>query len=464
MPLIDELLVLTDDVKPVPFEQIQRIVEETCGSLEEICQFVDSEPFAAASLSQVHKAILKDGTEVVFKVQRPDIRELIEVDLTILESLAKRAETAFPYLQPFNPIGLIEEFSQQMRKELDFVRDGKNAETIAKNLASMSDIKIPTIYWEYTSSRLLAMEYIEGTRIDNIASLSEKHDTKKLAEIGFQAYLQQIFIDGFFHGDPHSGNLKVTEEGKLVFFDFGMVGILRPERRRAYSKILYSIVSNDVDMLMESFDDIGITIDSLDIDRFKDEMYSILKETQRYKLNEYSFIDSMNEISSVFYRYKVRMPGSFMLMIKVVAMIGDIGLLLDPDFNFIERIQPHLNQLLTSAFFSSETIEGTRQAIRREVLRFPKTLRKFMENFNSGRSRMEVKVTEIDNLQKPLEKIGNKLFYGLVSMGLVIGLSIMISSSQEPLKEWISAILMVGGLALLLTILKGVMGSSEDNK
>ena len=459
--LIDELLVLTDDVTPVPFEDVKAIVEETCGDVDQFCIFVDPEPFAAASLSQVHRATLMDGSDVVFKIQRPNIRELIEVDLTILENLAERVEKTFPYLSPFNPVGLIDEFSQQMRKELDFIRDGKNAETIAENMQSLPRIKIPKIYWEYSSPRVLVMEYVEGIRIDDIETLKAKFDTKALADIGFEAYIHQIFIDGFFHGDPHPGNLRVTEDGKLVFLDFGMVGILRPERRLAYTRTMYSIVSSDVELLIDSFDDLDITIDTDDIDRFKDEMYAMMKETQRFELGEYSFIESMNELTSVFYRYKVRMPGSFMLMIKVIAMIGDIGILLDPEFNFMERIKPHLDQLLATSFLNPDTLEETRQTLTREILGFPKALRKFLERFSSGKSKMEVTISEFNQIQGAVKEISRKLFLGLLAMGLIIGLSIIIAANQGIMAEWIELIITIAGVVLIVTILKGISGSSE---
>lgn len=461
-PLIDELLVLTDDVKPVEYDKVRTVIEETCGAISEYCIFVDPEPFAAASLSQVHRATLTDGSEVVFKVQRPDIRELIEVDLTILDNLAHRAETTFPYLQPFNPVGLIEEFSQQMRKELDFIRDGKNAETIANNLENMQGIKIPKVYWEYSGPRLLVMEYVDGTRIDDLKVLKEKHDTKALADLGLRAYLKQIFVDGFFHGDPHPGNLKVTEDGKLVFFDFGMVGILRPERRHAYTKILYSIVTNDVDLLLESFEELDIIVNSNDIERFKDEMYAIMKETQRYQLQEYTFIDAMNELTSIFYRYNVKMPGSFMLMIKVVAMIGDIGVLLDPEFNFLDRIKPYLGNMLTNSFFSGEYLEQTRQALTREILGFPKAIRRFLDKFNRGESKMEVTVPELQQMHRSMENIGWKLYLGLLSIGLIIGLSIIVSTSQTILTEWLGLILVIGVSILLVSMFKAIKSSPKD--
>jgi len=459
--LIEELLFLTDDVKPVDYSEVKTVVEETCGEVGEFCIFVDPEPFAAASLSQVHRATLMDGSDVVFKIQRPGIRELIEVDLTILANLAQRAEESIPYLRPYNPVGVIEEFSQQMRKELDFVRDGKNAEIIANNLKNMTSVKIPKVYWEYTGPRLLVMEYVEGVRIDNVEVLKETHDLKELANIGFEAYIQQIFTDGFYHGDPHPGNIRVTDDGKIVFFDFGLVGVLRPERRHAYTRVIYGLVTSDIDLLLDSFEELDIEIASEDIDGLKDEMYAALKETENYSIEDYSFQESMNQLNSTLYRYHIRMPGSLMLMIKVITMVGDIGFTLDPEFNFMQKIQPYIGNLMRQSLFSQESLEQTRNNITREILRFPKALRKFLENISSGQSRMEVTVPEVAEINKSLENTGWKMFLGLLSMGLIIGLSIIISTTNILTQDLITLVTLLGGVALLIIILKGITSGSD---
>jgi ubiquinone biosynthesis protein len=450
-PLINELLMLTDKVKTVPYEEVQGVIEETCGDTSQFCIFVDSDPIAGASLSQVHRATMTDGSEVVFKVQRPDIRELIEVDLTILESFAARAERSFPYLKPYNPTGLIKEFSKQMRKELDFILDGKNAETVAVNMKGLPRVKIPKIYWEYSSPRLLVMEYVEGTRVDDIDKLSETHDTKELAEIGFEAYLKQIFINGFFHGDPHPGNLLVTEEGNVVFLDFGMVGILRPERRLAYTRILYSIISNDIDMLLDNFEDIGVKLDPDKVEDFKDEMYAIFKETENYELDQFSFSDSMNTLTSILNRYRIVMPGNFMLMLKVVTMVGDVGGQLDPQFDIIGKIQPYLNKLIMTSMFSTESLDDAKSAVTRELMRFPRSMRRFLENFSSGRSRMEVTVPEINGVNDSVEYMTQKLVYSILAVGLMIGVALIAPSYVNPFAEWQGYLLMggLGGLTLV---------------
>jgi ubiquinone biosynthesis protein len=463
-PLITELLKLTDSVPPVPFEEVEDIIEEMCGPLNKSCHYIEKEPFAAASLSQVYKAILMDGSEVVFKVQRPKIEELIEVDLTILESLAARAESVFPYLKVYNPVGLIREFSIQIRKELDFVRDGKNAETFAANLKEVEGVRIPKIYWEYTQSKVLVMEYIRGNRIDDIDNLKPKHDLKALAELGFQAYLKMIFIDGFFHGDPHPGNLLVTSDGELVFLDFGLVGILRPERRRAFSRIMYSIISSDIELLIDSLDDLGITINPDDLEAFKDEMYSILRETQSYKLGEYSFMDSLNELTTTFYRYHIRLPETFMLMIKVLSMIGDVGSLLDPDFNFIERVKPYLDKIMVAGVVSPESVEEVRDILTRELISFPRSLRKFFNSLSRGDTKVELKLPEMVEIRKSIETAANKIVLGALSAALILGVALIESSANRPFGNWHGTILVLAGLLAFALSFRALRSSTTEKE
>jgi ubiquinone biosynthesis protein len=462
LQMINELQKLTDSVKSVPFEEVRPLIEETCGALSELCLLVDEEPFAAASLSQAHRAVLKDGTEVVFKVQRPNIQELIEVDLTILESLAQRAEKRLPYMAPYNPVGLVEEFSHQMRKELDFVRDGKNAETIRENMKELPEVKVPKIYWEYSGPRLLVMEYVHGTRIDDVERLREKHDLKRLAEVGFEAYLKQIFVDGFFHGDPHPGNLLVTDDGKLVFLDFGMVGILRPERRLAYIRVLYSVVSSDVNMLLDSLEDLEVTVDPGDLDGFKDEMYAVMQETRRYQLGEFSFMDTMMGLTGILYRYRVRMPGTFMLMVKVVAMVTDVGVLLDPGFNFVERVKPYLNRMMVGGMLRPEHLEEATGAIANEIMGLPRAVKRFADALISGRSKMEVNVPEVTRIERALDRSSERLLLGMLASALIIGIGLVAPSSQGAVAQFREYLVPLGMVALLAIIVQSFRKPRED--
>jgi ubiquinone biosynthesis protein len=295
------------------------------------------------------------------------------------------------------------------------------------------------------------MEYIEGTRVDEIEKLSEKHDTKELAEIGFEAYFKQIFVDGFFHGDPHPGNLLVTDNGNVVFLDFGMVGILRPERRLAYTRILYSIIINDITMLLDNLEDIDVRLDPENVEDFKDEMYAIFKETENYQLEQFSFSDSMNTLTSILNRYKIIMPGNFMLMLKVVTMVGDVGGQLDPQFDIVGKIQLYLNKLIISNMFSSENIDDVKKTVSRELMRFPRSLRRVLENFSSGRSRMEVNVPEITRFNAGVEYMTQKLVYSILATGLMIGIALLAPTCVNPFSEW-QGYLLLGGLGVLVII------------
>ncbi|HQC13459.1 MAG TPA: AarF/UbiB family protein, partial [Methanoregulaceae archaeon] len=277
----DELIKLQDKVAPLPYETIEPTITRYCGPVEDAFQSFEKEPFAAASVSQVHRAVLHDGTKVAVKIQRPGIRHVIEVDLPIMRKLAERIEKLEPDLAVYNPTRLVDEFVTQIYKELDFVHDGQNADTLNRNFEENPKVKAPKIYWEYSGTELLTMEFIDGVRIDNVAAIREMGvDPSSIAEIGFQAYLQQIFIDGFFHSDPHPGNLMVTREGQLVFIDFGMVGMVRPERRDTFIEVLLAFVNADVDMLLECFETLGIKIDEEKKEQLKDELYYVLQSSQ----------------------------------------------------------------------------------------------------------------------------------------------------------------------------------------
>ena len=233
--LIEQLKKLQDHAKPLPFSEVRAVLEENCPNLDDWFCEIDEIPVASASIAQVHRAVLKDGTIVALKVQRPGIGEIIETDIRILQSMAERIETVFPEIRVYNPAGMVEDFSQQIVKELDFTRDARNIDRMTRNFRGVPGIRFPKVFWEFSSPHVLVMEFIEGVRIDDPEAITAMGlDPHEIGVRGFHAYLKMIFEDGFFHGDPHPGNLLVTKEGDIVFLDFGIVGILRPEKRQTF--------------------------------------------------------------------------------------------------------------------------------------------------------------------------------------------------------------------------------------
>lgn len=207
-------------------------------------------------------------------------------------------------------------------------------------------------------------------------------------------------------------------------------------------------------MLIDTLDELGVKIDPDDVENFKDEMYVIYKQTENYELDQFSFGDTMNTLTSILHRYRIVMPGSFMLMIKVITMIGDVGSRLDPEFDIIGTTKPYLNKLIISSMFSAVSLDDAKQAVTREILRFPKAFRRFLENFSSGRSRMEVTVPEFRGLNDGIEYLVQKLVYSVLAVGLMISVALIAPTCVNPFTEW-QGYLLLGGLAgLMLTILK----------
>jgi len=460
--LFEELSKLQDKVAPLPFEEILPVIEEHCGDLSEAFESFEEEPFAAASISQVHRAVMKDGTLVAVKVQRPGIGEVIEVDLPIFEKMAQRAEKLIPDVRVYNPSGLVRDFAVQIRKELDFVRDGKNADRLSRNLSNLPGVKIPKIYWEYSGRRLLVMEFVKGTRIDDVdAMLANGVDPKTIAELGFQAYLQQVFKDGFFHGDPHPGNLLVTDTGSLVFLDFGMVGVIRPERRDLFIKVLLSIVEIDVDRLIDSFEDLGVSIREEDREPLKDELYDTLLEYQDFTLHQYNFGGMMGSTTKTLRRYHITVPTSLMQVLKIIWMMSDLAILLDPEFNVTKRIEPYVSTLLKERYLSTDAIKAaplTMMEVLDGLMNLPRVFGELLKKIGTGNFKLEIAAEDLPKLGQSIDSASDKMLIGMVCAAVVVGSSILLHATGMAGVDgvWFLASIVAVTLGYILALVIGI--------
>ncbi len=431
--LIEELKLLTDKVDPSPFEKVQPTIEEYCGNIDETFVYLNKRPFVAASLSQVHHGKLRDGTVVVLKVQRPGIKEQIETDLRILKAIADRAERTSTDLQIFNFPSMIVDFARQIMSELDFTRDGKNAELIAKNMKDFERVRIPKIYWQYTGSRLLVMEYMKGVRIDRV-DLIEKLgvDPKDIAQLGFKAYMKQIFEDGFFHANPHPGNLLVNPQGELVFLDFGLIGVLRPEKRDILLKMLVAIVDKDVDDLIEVFDSLGIGIRDQWMDAFKDDLYLAVIESDTHARG--GSADSFEGVVSAMRKYRLKVPMVTMLMIKVILMVEDDGNKLNPEFNFMEEVKPVIASIFRKRVMNQANIAKAGfdliEAFQ-SAKDLPDNVNSFFKRLSKGTVTFKIAHDDLDRLGNSVDRASYKILLGLVMASIVIGMSLVILATQS---------------------------------
>jgi ubiquinone biosynthesis protein len=432
--LIEELHKLQDRVAPVPFSQVRPIIEDYCGCLEEVFSTVEEEPIGSASIALVYRGQLRDGTQVALKVQRPNIAELIEKDLVILQALAKRVEVVFPDLRVYNPTGMVQDFATQIRKELDFVRDGRNADRLRQNMKGVPGVRCPRIYWKYSGARLLVMEYVEGVRVDDREGIRAFGlSPREIGKKGFHAYMKQIFEDGFFHGDPHPGNLIVTRTGNLVFLDFGIMGIIRPEKRHTFTNLVLSILGNDVDLMIRSLEQLGVRVKPEQMDSIRDDLFIILMDYSEFELKDVNFSRVIQELTTAMRRYNMQVPMTLMLMLKVLLMVADIGRSLDPEFNFSAYVGPYMEELEEKDLAVRELMRKARLSATTAVegmLELPANLNAIMKRFSSGSLMFEVADTDLQRLQRIMDRSSDKVLVGLITAALVVGSSLVIFASR----------------------------------
>ncbi|QSZ66946.1 AarF/ABC1/UbiB kinase family protein [Methanofollis aquaemaris] len=461
-PLAEELTRLTDEVAPLPFETVRPVIEECCGPIEEAFASFDETPVAAASLAQVHRAVLKDGTEVAVKVQRPGIRKVIEEDLEILAALARRIERRYPDLAVYNPVGLVQEFALQIRRELDFVQEGKHAEVLAHNLKAFPRVVIPRIYWECSGPRLLTMTYIEGVRVDDLEGIRAYGvRPEEVADLLLTSYLKQVFEDGFFHADPHTGNLLVTRDGSLAFVDFGTVGVLRPERRDAFIRLMSGVVDEDVESIVAAYHDLGIVPGDEVLEAFKDEIYTTLRQFRTYELGQVDFGEVMEQIPDTLQRYRLTVPLTMMQVVKVLLFLTTICRDLDPGFNFPEQAGPRIAEIRRRQIFSPECFaEILRSAEGRlgDLLDLPQTANATLKKVAAGDVKFYIESPDMLALGASIRYAAKLLLIGMVAAGFMMGSSLVMLSTDRPVEAGLCGVVSsVTFLGYLVAVVIGVV-------
>ena len=397
----------------------------------------------------------KDGTRVALKIQRPGIRDVIETDLRILQTMAERVEGVFPDTEVYNPTGIVKDFARQIRKELDFTREARAAERVRHNFRDVTGIHVPGIYWEYSSPRLLVMEFVEGVRIDNPEAISAMGlDPHVIVERGFQAYLKMIFEDGFFHGDPHPGNLLVTKDGTIVVMDFGIAGTVRPEKQRNFINILFALMNEDTGLMIKSLEGFGVVIPDENREPLQDDLFLLIQDLGvGYSISQFNFAFFVTELSAVMRRYRIRVPMNLMLLLKVLVMVFDIGARLDPRFNVEKELVPYLAKVAEQNTFSAASAKRASVSLMETtdaVFDMPRHLDLTLKRFSTGTMHLDIVDKDLQEFQMALDETSDKLMIGLVVGSLVIGSSMIlkaIPSIVPPQVSWL-AVLGYGAAAL----------------
>lgn len=466
----DEFKKLQDKVPPFPAEEARKIIEsELKISLEDVFADFDNVPVAAASIAQIHNATLKTGEKVIVKVQRPDIREIIETDVAILSTIARLMLKYIPESKFFNPEGIVDEFSKTVKKELDFIREARNAQRFKKNFEENPNICIPTISPELFSEKVIVMERIEGVRIDDIEGIeSFGINRSELAKRGVDAYFKMIFEDGFFHADPHPGNIFVMPDGRMALMDFGIVGRLTPDMMENIAAAFLAVIKKDFDLLIAQYIELGLVTEEVDTDafrrEFKADLIELLEPLYDLAISEVNFAEYLEALTHLAIKHDLRMPSDMLLMNKTMLILDNIGRQLDPDFNLISVAEPYAAKLVKKQISPQKVFERTKENLSEFadlLITTPRQVSSLLRKALKNELSVKINPIGMERLIKDIDRSSNRLAFSVIVASIIVGSSLLIQSGIGGKILGLPAIGAIGflvafvlGVWLLISILK----------
>ena len=433
--VVEELTKLQDRVSPLPFEVIQESLNRELGvkGLEQFLE-INPVPLASASIGQVHEAILKTGEKVVIKVLRPDIKKIIETDISLLTLIAELFEKYFPELRVLNPKIFVEEFFKTLQYELDFKIEANNIEKIEKNSSEIPDLVFPKVYHELSTHQVLTLERFEGIRLnDKEAILNAPIDREKIAAIGARAFLYSVLKYGLFHGDLHGGNLFILPGEKLGVIDFGIVGRLSQKSRDQLATMVWALIQEDYETLCYTYADLGSADTSIDFDSFQREVRNVLSPYLGLNLNDVNSGRVLIEATKIAAKYNIRVPGDWMLVFRAIVTMEGMGRLLDPKFDMIamgESLVMDLVKIQTSpSRLRKEAFKISRDVVSLlEVL--PRNLRWALRKFARNDYALEIKSPDIHRVSQQIDRGSRRIARSMNGMGLLIAGAILIQADK----------------------------------
>ncbi len=463
---IRELSKLQDQVSPFSYDEVRQIIKAEIGKWpEEIFQHFEQAPLAAASIGQVHRARLRDSEEVVVKVQRPNIQKTVEVDLEIMLHIASLMEKHLEEIEPYRPTKVVEEFAKTIAKELDYTIEAAHIERFARHFLDDDTVYVPRVYRELTTERIITMEYIDGIKASEVDLLKAKgYDLEIIATRGVNSVMKQIFVHGFFHADPHPGNVFILPENVICYLDFGMVGRITRQERDDFVDVVIYVVREDtkkaVDALLKLTNykrEPNRTALERDIAELIDQyLYLPLKEIKTAKL-----LQQVLEISS---RHQIFLKPDLFLMMKALSTSETLGRMLYPDFNLVEHARPFIRKVQLGHLSPrriTEDIFDSGSELVGLIKDIPGEFREILKQTREGRIKIEFEHRGLDSLLFTMDRVSNRIAFAIVLASLIIGSSLITLSDIPPKWHEIPIIGLAGfvvagviGLWLLVSIMK----------
>ena len=440
-----ELSKLQDEVPSFAFNEVSKIIETELGSPpEELFDFIDEIPFASASIGQVHRAGLEDGETVAVKVQRPGIKKIIEVDLEIMLHLATLMERNIKEMALYRPVKIVEEFARTLEKEIDYTIEAASMERIARHFLDDPTIYIPKVYRDTTTERVLTMELVDGIKVSEIERLEEAGlDRKIITARGADFYLKQIFNYGFFHADPHPGNIFILPDNVICLLDFGMTGSVDRQTREDFVDLIDSVVHRHESRATKVLLKLTSWDDEPDIRMLEKDVADFMGQHLYKPLEDIEIGKLLNHLLEVASRYRLMIPPDIFFMMKVLTTIEGVVLVLDPDFDMIAQAAPFIERVKLARFYPGRIADDMIKLgseMLQFIQQFPKDMLEITRLIRQRRISFKMEHKGLENMLATHDQISNRISFSIIIAALIIGSALIVISETPPLFYGISLI------------------------
>lgn len=473
---IAEFEKLHSHVPAVPYDLLCEQLREDLGGLpEEVFARFDAAPLAAASIAQVHRAQLKDGTEVIVKIRRPGISEVIEADLRLLGHLATLVEEEMPALRPYRPQQLVREFAKSLRRELDLASECRHAERIAINMALLPHIVIPKVYWAHTGQRVNVQDFVDGVPGGQLHRLTAEagFDRTLLAQRGANAVLKMIVEDGFFHADPHPGNVFYLTGNRIAFIDFGMVGRLSERRREELLNLLLGLVERHAQAVADVLVDWAGDGRGVNLSQLESEIEAFVEQYHGVPIAQLRLGQMLADVTTILREHKLGLPSDLALLIKAFISLEGMGSGLDPGFHMATEALPMLRQIVRARYRPKVMATRAWQNLRRTfsiLEQLPHDVSQLLRNARRGQLHIGLELAHMKRVGDQIDRAANRLAMAMIIAALVIGSSIVMTVQGGPTLFGLPAFgflgfcgAIVGGLWLARSIWRSGHARDEDD-
>ena len=430
LDLVLELTKLQDQVGPFPFAQVKQIVEEELEApLEEHFSSFDTVPIASASLSQVHKAMTKEGQTVVVKVQRPGIRQTIDADMEILKDLVNLLEKYVPESKQYDPRGIRDELGKSIRREIDFHNEARNIEVFRENFKEEKGVFVPKVFWEKSTAKVLTMDFIDGVKISDLAELERRGiDKKQLARFGGKMVFKQIFEDGFFHADPHPGNLFALEGNVIAPVDYGMMGRLSETTMDELADLLVSVVTWHPAGIVKVYQDVEVVGEEVNLRALEADIADFLYKYHKIPLSRLDMKTLINEAFEIIHRHDIRIQAELMLFSKAIITYEEVAKMLDPEYDLVTQMIPYAKSLAYRKFKPSALLRDlftTTADLRDTLVKLPFELKRIIKKLGQGRLAFTFQHRGLEKLILELDRSSNRVSFSLIIAAIIVGSSLI---------------------------------------